>query len=278
MTTTEDATVPGIETGPRAGAISPDGSGPPTPPACITADRVGKRFDKVVALEDATFTVPEGGFASVLGPSGCGKSTLLRLVSGLTSHTGDLRVRGERITTSREDVGMMFQRPTLLPWKTAIENVLLPCQLKGRIRDEDRDKGMDLLALVGLQGFEFSYPRHLSGGMQQRVSLARLLMTGADVLLLDEPFGALDEFTRERLNLELLRIHEEVGATTMFVTHNISEAVFLADEVLVMTPRPGRLASVVEVPFEHPREIELMRSPEFTELVFNVREILGADH
>jgi len=172
---------------------------------------------------------------------------------------------------------MMFQRPTLLPWKTAIDNVLLPVQLRGRISRSDRDKGMDLLQLVGLNGFEFSYPRHLSGGMQQRVALARLLMTGASILLLDEPFGALDEFTRERLNIELLRIHADVGATTLFVTHNISEALFLSDDVLVMTPRPGRLAQVINVPFDHPREISLMKTEQFNDMVFEVREILGAD-
>lgn len=245
--------------------------------ACIVGNNVGKTFGEVVALEGATFSVPRGGFASVLGPSGCGKSTLLRLVAGLDSHSGELSIKGREITGPSEEVGMMFQRPTLLPWKTAIENVLLPTQLKGRVSSEDRDKGMDLLQLVGLEGFQFAYPRHLSGGMQQRVALARLLMTGANVLLLDEPFGALDEFTRERLNLELLRIHESMNATTMFVTHNISEAIFLADEVLVMTPRPGRLAQVIQVPFEHPREISLTRTAEFNDMVFEVREILGAD-
>jgi NitT/TauT family transport system ATP-binding protein len=244
---------------------------------CIEGHDVGKIFGEVVALEGATFSIPQGGFASVLGPSGCGKSTLLRLVAGLDSHSGSLLVKGTEVTGPREDVGMMFQRPTLLPWRTAIENVLLPSQIKGRVSRSDKDKGMDLLHLVGLDGFEFSYPRHLSGGMQQRVALARLLMTGASVLLLDEPFGALDEFTRERLNMELLRIHADVQATTMFVTHNISEAIFLADEVLVMTPRPGRLAQVIEVPFEYPRTISLTRTKEFNDLVFSVREILGAD-
>lgn len=245
--------------------------------ACIEGSLVGKSFDEVVALEGASFSIPEGGFASVLGPSGCGKSTLLRLVAGLDSHSGSLTVRGHEVSGPSEEVGMMFQRPTLLPWKTAIENVLLPSQLRGRVSKSDQEKGMDLLQLVGLEGFQFSYPRHLSGGMQQRVALARLLMTGANILLLDEPFGALDEFTRERLNIELLKIHADIGATTMFVTHNIAEAIFLADEVLVMTPRPGRLARVVEVPFEHPRQIGLMRSPDFNDLVFEVREILGAD-
>ncbi len=245
--------------------------------ACIQGKNVGKTFGEVVALEGATFSVPRGGFASVLGPSGCGKSTLLRLVAGLDTHSGELTVKGREVSGPSEDVGMMFQRPTLLPWKTAIENVLLPTQLRGRVTRADRDQGMDLLQLVGLDGFQFAYPRHLSGGMQQRVALARLLMTGANVLLLDEPFGALDEFTRERLNIELLRIHANVGATTMFVTHNIAEAIFLADEVLVMTPRPGRLAQVIHIPFEHPREIGLTRTQEFNDLVFTVREILGAD-
>jgi len=257
----------------ETGALSTaDGSN-----VCIEGRNVGKTFGEVVALEGATFSVPRGGFASVLGPSGCGKSTLLRLVAGLDSHSGDLTIKGRKVAGPSEDVGMMFQRPTLLPWKTAVENVLLPTQLRGRVKQEDRDRAMELLDLVGLDGFEFSYPRHLSGGMQQRVALARLLMTGANVLLLDEPFGALDEFTRERLNIELLRIHANVGATTMFVTHNISEAIFLADEVLVMTPRPGRLAKVIHIPFEHPREISLTRTQEFNDLVFTVREILGAD-
>ena len=244
---------------------------------CIEGHNVGKTFGEVVALEGATFSVPQGGFASVLGPSGCGKSTLLRLVAGLDSHSGDLTVKGRKVEGPSEDIGMMFQRPTLLPWKTAVENVLLPVQLRGRVSKDDRSRAMELLSLVGLDGFEFSYPRHLSGGMQQRVALARLLMTGANVLLLDEPFGALDEFTRERLNIELLRIHANVGATTMFVTHNIAEAIFLADEVLVMTPRPGRLARVIQIPFEHPREISLTRTQDFNDLVFSVREILGAD-
>lgn len=243
---------------------------------CVSARSVGKRFGQVVAIESATFSIPSGHFTAVLGPSGCGKSTLLRLVGGLLGYEGELAVRGQAVGGPRADVGMMLQKPTLLPWRSAVENVLLPTVLRGRVDEDAREQAMRHLHLVGLEGFEFAYPRQLSGGMQQRVALARLLMTGADVLLLDEPFGALDEFTRERLNLELVRIHREIGATTLFVTHNIGEAVFLADEILVMTPRPGRLAGVVEVPFDRPREIELQRSTEFTDLVFEVREMLGA--
>ena len=246
------------------------------PVACVAADNVSKRFGSVVALERISFSIPDGHFSAVLGPSGCGKSTLLRLVAGLIAFEGRLLLHDQPVTGPRPDVAMMFQRPTLLPWRSAVENVLLPEVIRGRADDNDRERALRYLHLVGLEGREFAYPKHLSGGMQQRVSLARLLMTGADVLLLDEPFGALDEFTRERLNLELLRIHAEIAATTMFVTHNISEAVFLADEILVMTPGPGRLAGVVEVPFARPREIELMRTPEFTDTVFAVREMLGA--
>jgi len=258
---------------PRAGRSPVRSAGP----VVIDADGLGKTFSAtVVALEDASFRVEKGAFTSVVGPSGCGKSTLLRLVAGLIPlSSGRLAVHGQEVAAPRKDVGMMFQKPTLLDWRTAVENVLLPSELGGRLTQEDKRRAIDLLDLVGLKGFEFSFPRQLSGGMQQRVALARLLQTGADILLLDEPFGALDEFTRERLNLELLRIVAEVRATTLFVTHNIAEAIFLADHVMVMTPHPGRLAAVVDVLFARPREIELQQTPEFNALVTEVRGILG---
>jgi NitT/TauT family transport system ATP-binding protein len=202
---------------------------------------------------------------------------LLRLVAGLIPLTsGRLSVHGQEVLQPRRDIGMMFQKATLLDWRTAVENVLLPTEISGSVTLADKRHAMDLLHLVGLKGFEFSFPRQLSGGMQQRVALARLLQTGADILLLDEPFGALDEFTRERLNLELLRIVAEVRATTLFVTHNISEAIFLADHVMVMTPRPGRLAAIVDVHFSRPRSIELQQTPEFNAMVSQVRLILGS--
>ena len=251
---------------------------PEPAPTVVSGRNVGKIFagGSVVALEGATFDIPKGSFVSLVGPSGCGKSTLLRLVAGLIEPTsGDLEVHGTAVTGPRQDVAMMFQKATLLEWRTAVENVLLPTEIVRAPTRADRAHALDLLGMVGLTDFAFSFPAQLSGGMQQRVALARLLQTGADIVLLDEPFGALDEFTRERLNLELLRIVDEVGATTIFVTHNITEAIFLADTVIVMTPRPGRMAKFVDVPLSRPRELKMQVTPEFNRLVEEVREALG---
>jgi len=247
----------------------------------VAGRNLGKTFGggAVVALEGASFDIAKGRFISLVGPSGCGKSTLLRMISGLLEPTsGEITLHGTKVTGPRTDVGLMFQKATLLDWRTAIENVLLPTEMQRKVTDADRKHASDLLKLVGLKDFRFAFPSQLSGGMQQRVALARLLQTGADLLLLDEPFGALDEFTRERLNVELMRIVGELGATTIFVTHNIAEAIYLADEVFVMTPRPGRIASIVEVPFERPRPLSLQTSVEFNQLVAQVRDILGEDH
>lgn len=245
----------------------------------VSGHQVCKSFadGSVVALENAEFSVKEGSFISLVGPSGCGKSTLLRLIAGLIPAThGHLNVHGSQVNTPRQDVAMMFQRATLLEWRTAIENVLLPTELLRTPTSDDKSRAMELLKLVGLGDFAFSFPAQLSGGMQQRVALARLLQTGADILLLDEPFGALDEFTREKLNLELLRIVDEVKSTTLFVTHNIAEAIFLADEVYVMTPRPGQIARIVPITLERPRKLSIQTSPEFNTLVEEVRDTLGA--
>lgn len=241
----------------------------------VVATGLTKEFGGgVVALRNVDLHVANGGFVSIVGPSGCGKSTLLRLVAGLVDRTlGSLEVGGSPVVGPRDDVGIMFQRPVLLQWKTALENAVLPRRLRGEERAA-RDEALDLLSKLGLAGFEHTYPAHLSGGMQQRVALARLLMTGAQLLLLDEPFGALDEFTRERLNLELLSIHQEFDVTIVFVTHNIQEAVFLADSVVVMTPHPGEVAATFDVELPRPREIEMMRTAAFTDLVFKVRSVL----
>jgi NitT/TauT family transport system ATP-binding protein len=254
-----------------SGAVATDGD------IVIEARDLTKAFtETVIAVQNANFKVPRGSFVSLVGPSGCGKSTLLRLVSGLIDKTaGSVLVHGNEVNGPNTEIGMMFQKAVLLEWRTAVENVLLPTELKGTITNADKRRAMDYLHLVGLKDFEFAFPRQLSGGMQQRVALARLLQTEADVLLLDEPFGALDEFTRERLNVELLRIVDGPEKTTLFVTHNISEAIFLADYVMVMTPRPGRLAKVIKVPFPRPRDIEIEVTPEFQLLVADVRDTLG---
>jgi NitT/TauT family transport system ATP-binding protein len=235
----------------------------------IAVEEAVKQFEGgVLAVDHVSFEARPGEFVSIVGPSGCGKSTLLRLIAGLLPLTdGRIVVNGREVTEPRQDVALMFQRPTLLPWRTALENALLPPKLSRKLNREAEARAYELLELVGLSGFEHTYPRHLSGGMQQRVALARLLMVGVDVLLLDEPFAAVDQLTRERLNLELLRVHERLSATAMLVTHNITEAILLADRVVVMTPRPGRIADVIDVPFERPRVQELVADGGFQELV-----------
>jgi NitT/TauT family transport system ATP-binding protein len=235
----------------------------------ISVDDAVKQFEGgVLAVDRVSFEATPGEFVSIVGPSGCGKSTLLRLIAGLIPLTGgSISVNGVEVTEPRQDVALMFQRPTLLPWRTALQNALLPPKLGGKLDADAEGQAYELLDLVGLGGFEHTYPRHLSGGMQQRVALARLLMVGVDVLLLDEPFAAVDQLTRERLNLELLRVHERLSATALLVTHNITEAILLADRVIVMTARPGRIADVIDVPFERPRAQEMVAEPGFQQLV-----------
>ncbi len=250
----------------------PDGAAAPVAAGggTVEIDDIVKQFEGgVLAVDHVSLSASPGEFVSIVGSSGCGKSTLLRLVAGLIPATsGTISVNGREVTAARQDVGLMFQRPTLLPWRTALDNVLLPMQLRSRVDEATRRRAYELLDLVGLAGFEHYYPRHLSGGMQQRVALARLLMLGVNVLLLDEPFAAVDQITRERLNMELLKIHAQTSATALLVTHNIAEAVLLADRVIVMTPRPGRVADVLDVPFARPRVPEMAKEREFQELVF----------
>jgi NitT/TauT family transport system ATP-binding protein len=235
----------------------------------IVVDGATKEFEGgVLALDDVDLSTRPGEFVSIVGPSGCGKSTMLRLIAGLIPlSAGTITVNGRQVTEPRQDVALMFQRPTLLPWQTALQNALLPAKLGNKLDQGAERQAYELLDLVGLSGFEHTYPRHLSGGMQQRVALARLLMVGVDVLLLDEPFAAVDQLTRERLNLELLRVHERMSATALLVTHNIQEAILLADRAIVMTPRPGRIADVIDVPLPRPRSAEMLAEPELQELV-----------
>jgi NitT/TauT family transport system ATP-binding protein len=214
------------------------------------------RSGAVEALRNINLTVGEGEFVAVIGRSGCGKSTLLRLVAGLIAPTsGDVSVGDTRVTKPRKDIAMMFQRPALLPWRSVLDNVLLPVEMFGWRRSEHRRRAEELLDMVGLADFHKKQPHELSGGMQQRVALCRALIQRPKVMLMDEPFSALDALTREELSTELQRLHMDLGATTVFVTHSIDEAVLLADRVVVLTPRPGRLRRIVDVTIPRPRTL-----------------------
>ncbi|MET7467645.1 ABC transporter ATP-binding protein [Micromonospora sp. NPDC005686] len=226
----------------------------------IRLSGVSRTFDgrsgRVEALRGIDLDVAEGEFVAVLGRSGCGKSTLLRMIAGLLPVTdGEITVAGKPITKPRRDVAMLFQRPALLPWRSVLDNVLLPVEIFGWRRAEHRDRARNLLEMAGLGGFEKRLPHELSGGMQQRVSLCRSLIGSPRVMLMDEPFSALDALTREELSGELQRVHMETKATIVFVTHSIDEAVLLADRVVVLSPRPGRIREVVEVNVPRPRTL-----------------------
>src|SRR5947207_1544743 len=221
--------------------------------------------DLVTALQDINLRVEENEFLTIVGPSGCGKSTLLKLAAGLMLPTrGKVVFQGRIVDRPHRDVGLIFQQPVLLKWRTVLGNVLLPIEYLHLPVREHRQRALDLLAAVGLQGFEDKLPRELSGGMQQRAAIARALIFDPQVLLMDEPFGALDAMTREELSLELLRIWEERRKTIFFVTHSIPEAILLADRVVVMTPRPGRIARVLEIDLPLPRSVELEFDERFT--------------
>ncbi len=234
------------------------------------------RGDSVIALEKVNMRIPTGQFASIIGPSGCGKSTLLRLVADIMQpFSGNLRIGEGSPRDARRDhsIGFVFQSATLLPWRTVRQNIELPLDVVGRESSRrSRRSTDDLIELVGLKGFENALPNQLSGGMQQRVAIARALMLTPDVLLLDEPFGALDEITRQRMNIELLRIWAESGTTALLVTHSIAEAVFMSDQVYVMSARPGKIINIVDVPLPRPRTVDMMRSAPFYDCVNRVRD------
>lgn len=249
----------------------------------ILIDKVSKVYggrlkQTVTALEDASLQIEAGEFVSLVGPSGCGKSTLLRLIAGLEPPTdGEVRVVDHVVSGPPEQVGLMFQEARLLPWRTATENVLLPIELHERVTDAWKQRAAELLELVGLTGFGKSLPSELSGGMQQRVALARVLIQDPDIMLLDEPFGALDEFTREQLDMELLRVWSEMKKTVVFVTHSIPEAVLLSDRILVMSGRPGRIVADLDMKLSRPRSSDTMNENAYHMHVQEIRKQLGLE-
>ena len=247
----------------------------------VSVKDVSKVFGKggVVALQGIDLDVERGDFVSLIGPSGCGKSTLLRIVGDITEPTsGDVTVNRKQARQAREDrdYGIVFQAPVLFDWRTVAKNIALPLEMQRWDRARRQARVAEMVELVELAGFEKHFPWQLSGGMQQRVSIARALAFSPPLLLMDEPFGALDEMTRERLNLELLRIWSDTSSTVIFVTHSISEAVFLSTRVAVMSPRPGRISALVDIDLPQPRTAETREHPRFFELVTEVREALHA--
>lgn len=263
---------------PNSGTASPNAGSAPT---AIRIDSVSMvyaaRGERLLALSDITLDIAEGELVSLIGPSGCGKSTLLRLIGDLLQpSTGRIDVHGKAASEARRsrDYGMVFQAPVLYDWRTVERNVQLPLELMSVPKAERATRSRELLRLVGLEEFARRYPWELSGGMQQRVSIARALSFHPSILLMDEPFGALDEMTRERLNMELLNIWSQTSTTIVFVTHSIPEAAFLSDRIVIMTPRPGRIEHVVPVDLPRPREAGIREDERFFRLIAEVRSRL----
>ena len=250
--------------------------------ALISARHVTKTYrtassGDVTALSDVSFDIARGELIAIVGPSGCGKSTLLRALAGLAPPTrGDLSLAGEALRGPDPKVAMVFQQPVLLPWRTIIENVLLPIEFRGWPMMQYGARARELLGSVGLAGFEHRYPHELSGGMQQRAAIVRALVQDPDILLMDEPFGALDAMTREQMNLDVLQLWHGSGKTIVFVTHSITEAIFLSQRVFVMTARPGRLAATIEVCMPYPRSLEIINTDLFGTYASQVRGLLQA--
>jgi NitT/TauT family transport system ATP-binding protein len=251
---------------------------------CLEASGVRKVYGAgtaaaVEAVSTVSFTVPHGQFVAILGPSGCGKSTLLMMVGGLeTVSSGSIIVNGEPMTGPRTSIGIMFQDPTLLPWKSALDNVLFPVRVLKRSMDDYRQTAYGLLQQVGLDGFEHKRPHELSGGMRQRVAICRTLVYDPEVLLMDEPFSALDAISRDEMNELLLDLWQQFTKTALFVTHSIREAVLLADRVLVMTKRPATIVEDLAIPFARPRSIALGENRKFNEICRHLRERIEAGH
>jgi NitT/TauT family transport system ATP-binding protein len=254
----------------------------PKPAADIVYRRISKTYGglagSVDALRDVTFTVKPRELVSIVGPSGCGKTTVLRMTAGLTrASEGEVLVGGDPIVGPRVDVGVMFQSPVLLSWRTVLDNVMILVELRGKDPSAHRARARELLDLVGLRGFAAHQPHQLSGGMQQRVALARTLLLDPAILLMDEPFGALDDLTREDMNIELERIWRTTHKTGLLVTHNIAEAVYLSDRVVVMSARPGRVQGIVDVRLPRPRPFEIRYENEFGALLAEVHALIRRD-
>lgn len=249
--------------------------------AVISVSGVSKEFDqpdgRLKAVEGVSFDILPGEFVTIIGPSGCGKSTLIRLIADIYKPTtGRVLVNGTAPAEARRkrEFGVVFQDPTLFPWRDVMGNVVLPLEIVGSRNRTDRVRAAELIRLVGLSGFERARPNHLSGGMRQRVAIARALVLHPRVLLMDEPFGALDEITRQRMNSELLRIWSESDTTALLITHSLTEASFLSDRVLVMSPRPGRIIAEITVSLPRPRPADVYRSPEFFSVVNEISDAL----
>ncbi len=233
----------------------------------------GSASNGVLALDNIDCTIRQGSFVTIVGPSGCGKSTLLRILAGLLDYdVGTVALDGQPIHGTRRDIGVVFQSSILLPWRTILDNVLLPAEVLRLDKRLARERALQLLRMVRLEGFEHKLPSQLSGGMQQRASIARALLHDPKILLMDEPFGALDAMTRERMNLELQRIWMESGKTVVLITHSIPEAVFLGDQVFVMSPRPGKLERVIPIDIARPRTMAAMSEPTFARAAAEIRE------
>lgn len=230
------------------------------------------RQGEIFAVDDVSLDLPEHGFMSLLGPSGCGKSTLLLMSAGLISRTaGTIAICGNPVERPYTDLGIVFQDANLLDWRRVIDNLLIQAEFRGLDKSRLRDRGLKLLQMVGLAGYEHRYPHQLSGGMRQRVSICRALVHDPPLLLMDEPFGALDALTRDQLNLDLQEIWMESRKTILFVTHSITEAVFLSDTVIVMTPQPGRVGAVVDIDLPRPREFAIRETPAFGSYTKQIR-------
>jgi NitT/TauT family transport system ATP-binding protein len=242
----------------------------------MQVNHLSHQYAGLAVLSDISFTVQPQEFVCLVGPSGCGKSTLLRLMAGLIRPTrGEVCLSGAPLTGPRRQIGVVFQKANLMPWRTAHDNVRLPLELANTPPALAQQRAHELLHLVGLQGFEKTFPHHLSGGMEQRVAIARALAQDPEILLLDEPFGALDAMTRERMSLELLRIWQASHKTIVMVTHNITEAVFLADRVIALGARPGAVRAIFDIPLLRPRAVEIQYSFLFGELAGQVRAAIG---